>query len=222
MKFNPNDFSLNEIIHVNKDYFEGKFFKLHVKNKDYVIFISRVGVALIDFEVYNIKHQIDIKYPIEHELICFNEQWDIPVNFFNPESYYHDLYLGDFLDNYEFELDILKDETIDYLHFFYVNENLIHLISNSILYKSLKKPTNSFEEKFSKFIVEICLNRINDNEYLLKKLMNIKDYKEKEENELKKYREDRDKKYQLLSKKYGSISYSSIERRTFDADKFLR
>lgn len=223
MKFNLADFTLNEIIIVNREYLIGKFFKIHVENKDYVFLITRVGVSLMNIEIYNINRQINEKNPIEYEIINYNQQYEsFNVDFFIPETFYHDFYLGNFIENYEFELSELSDKTINLLHSYYEEDILIMLISNDILYKNLKNPRNIFEEEFSKFIKDICLNEIMNNTDLQIELKNMKEYREKQKDELEKHMENLKKDQRLMADKYRGVNSYSGARRTFNAEKFLK
>ena len=208
MTFNASDFTLNEIISVNKDFLLGKLFKLHVQNKDYVIYISKVAASFIEIHVYNMKHQSNDNEPIEYGIKRYHQklkEWE--------DYFYFRLYLGDILQNYDFELSEISKKTADVLDFFYKYDNLIMLMSNSVYYKDLKEPSNKFERRFSKLISEICLRRINDDVALQKILLSKKQAKEREKEELRIYRKNLEKRNREMEEKYRDVnSYGSSKK----------
>ena len=217
MTFNASDFTLNEIISVNKDFLLGKLFKLHVQNKDYVIYISKVGSSLMEIHVYNMKHQSNDNNPLEYGIKRYHQKLKDLEDYF-----YHRLYLGDILQNYDFELSEISKKTADILDLFYKNDNLVKLISNSIYYKDLKEPSNKFERRFSKLITEICLKRIKDDFILQKILLSMKRDKEKQKEELKIYRKNIEKHNREMEEKYRDVnSYGSSKKYMDDSVKKL-
>ena len=207
MEFDASDFTLSEIIRINKENLEKKFLRLTIENTEYVIFIDYISTTMMHIRTYVKNSYLNENNPIERETINPNypsEKENIDYNnyYFN---YIH--YLDIISMNHHIAISELSDRANEFLNLLLKNKEMILLLSANIELKKLETPISHFEKKFSEIIKEICLRNIDADKKLQMKLEEIRQQKieaKKALEDLKEKEKENNIKQEEFKKEIGS------------------
>ena len=161
MEFDTSDFTLSEIIRINKENLEKKFLRLNIENTEYVLFIDYISPTMMHTRTYIKNSYLNENNPIERVTINLNypsEKENIDSNNY---YFYYSNYLDIISRNHHITISELSDRANEFLNLLLKNKEMLSLLSANIELKKLEKPISPFEKKFSETIKEICFSSID-------------------------------------------------------------
>ena len=193
MNITITDFPIDEILNANKKNLEKTFFRLRIKDTEYLIHMNRLGIKQTYIRAYTKKNYINEKNPIEHaiykyeqELINYKEKNKFRLLSFELN---HPPYptLNSILERKSFSITAFNNTENNYLNQLLNNNELTELLSKRYTFKNFGKTILKFEKKFNEQIYNLCIKCIENSEYLQEKLIKIHESKINEQKEIEEY-----------------------------------